>query len=44
MRERNANPFLGHKPGCWQDFLVLCPRRFRAVLPSSTRPNLFAGD
>jgi hypothetical protein len=27
----------------WLHFLV-CPRRYRSVLPSSTRPNLFAGD
>src|SRR5271155_2510539 len=29
----------GHKPECWLESLV-CPRRYLAVLPSSTRPNL----
>jgi hypothetical protein len=28
---------------CWVDFLV-CPRRYLAVLPAHTRPNLFSGD
>jgi len=28
---------------CWVDILV-CPRRFLAVLPSHARANLFAGD
>jgi hypothetical protein len=29
--------------GCWVDFLV-CPRRYLAVLPAHSRPNLFSGD
>lgn len=28
---------------CWLHFLV-CPRRYLAVLPAHTRPNLFSGD
>lgn len=33
----------GHKPDCWLHSLV-CPRRYRAVLPALVRANLFAGD
>lgn len=40
MRLRNAN---SHLPECWLHFLV-CPRRYRAVLPSRLRPNLFGSD
>ncbi|HEY1799392.1 MAG TPA: hypothetical protein VGG46_00540 [Terriglobales bacterium] len=32
-----------HLPECWLHFLV-GPRRFRAVLPSNRRPNLFGSD
>ena len=32
-----------HLPECWIDFLV-CPRRYRAMLPSHTRPSLFGSD
>jgi hypothetical protein len=32
-----------HLPACWLQFLV-CPRRYRAVLPARSRPNLFSGD
>jgi hypothetical protein len=30
-------------PVCWLRSLV-CPRRYRAVLPSRLRPNLFGSD
>jgi len=30
-------------PECWLHSLV-CPRRYRAVLPSSVRANLFGSD
>ena len=33
----------GHKPDCWLQGLV-CPRRYRAMLPALVRANLFAGD
>jgi hypothetical protein len=36
-------PLPGHKPDCWLHSLV-CPRRYRAVLPALVRANLFAGD
>jgi hypothetical protein len=32
-----------HLPDCWLDMLV-CPRRYRCVLPSSRRPSLFGSD
>lgn len=32
-----------HLPACWLHALV-CPRRYLALLPSHSRPNLFAGD
>jgi hypothetical protein len=32
-----------HLPVCWLRSLV-CPRRYRAVLPSRLRPNLFGSD
>jgi hypothetical protein len=37
---RNSNLQL---PECWLDFLV-CPRRYRAVLPANRRPSLFGSD
>ncbi|HLB90130.1 MAG TPA: hypothetical protein VJK29_20900 [Terriglobales bacterium] len=40
MRQQNPN---SHLPVCWLHFLV-CPRRYRAVLPSQARPNLFGSD
>ena len=33
----------GHKPDCWLRGIV-CPRRYRAMLPALVRANLFAGD
>jgi hypothetical protein len=30
-------------PECWLHFLV-CPRRYRAVLPAQLRPSLFGSD
>lgn len=38
-----AMPIFGHKPDCWLRGLV-CPRRYRAMLPALVRANLFAGD
>jgi hypothetical protein len=32
-----------HLPECWLHFLV-CPRRYRALLPSQVRANLFGSD
>jgi hypothetical protein len=32
-----------HLPECWLHMLV-CPRRYRALLPSRTRPFLFGCD
>jgi hypothetical protein len=40
MRFESPN---SHLPSCWLHFQV-CPRRFRAVLPSRLRPNLFGSD
>jgi len=40
MRYQAAN---SHLPVCWLRSLV-CPRRYRAVLPSHLRPNLFGSD
>jgi len=40
MRNQNSNSRL---PVCWLHFLV-CPRRYRAVLPSRRRPSLFGSD
>jgi hypothetical protein len=45
MLQRNTNSPVLH-PGlaeCWLDSLV-CPRRYRAVLPSRLRPSLFGSD
>jgi len=39
---RLANPN-SHLPACWLHFLV-CPRRYRALLPARVRPNLFGSD
>ena len=38
VRQNNS-----HLPECWLHYLV-GPRRYRAVLPSNRRPNLFGGD
>jgi hypothetical protein len=44
MLRKNSNPlFHSHQPECWLDGLV-CPRRYRANLPSRLRPNLFGSD
>ena len=40
MRYQVSNP---HLPACWLQSLV-CPRRYRAVLPSHLRPSLFGSD
>ena len=32
-----------HLPDCWLHMLV-CPRRYLAVLPAHTRPSLFGSD
>jgi len=40
MRHQTANL---HLPVCWLQSLV-CPRRYRAVLPSRLRPSLFGSD
>ena len=36
-------PHNTHLPECWLHCLV-CPRRYRANLPSRLRPSLFASD
>jgi len=38
-----ANHHLRFGAECWIGLLV-CPRRFLALLPSHSRPNLFSGD
>jgi len=48
MMRRNSNPglFLARavqSAECWLNCLV-CPRRYRANLPSRLRPNLFGSD
>jgi len=40
MRVRKPNSRLST---CWFDMLV-CPRRYLAVLPSHSRPSLFGSD
>lgn len=40
MRFQGSN---SHLPACWLQSLV-CPRRYRAVLPSNLRPSLFGSD
>jgi len=40
MRYKNPN---SHLPACWLHMLV-CPRRYLAVLPSHSRPSLFGSD
>jgi len=40
MQFKNPN---AHLPACWLHMLV-CPRRYLAVLPSQVRPNLFGSD
>ena len=41
MRHQNPN---SHLPVCWLHFLLVCPRRYLAVLPSQARPSLFGSD
>lgn len=36
--------FGGHGPASHWWEMRLCPRRYLAVLPSHSRPNLFVGD
>jgi hypothetical protein len=45
MLQKNPNSRLPHVQSaeCWLDCLV-CPRRYRANLPSRLRPNLFGSD
>jgi len=44
MLDKNSNSLLhSHLPECWLHRLV-CPRRYRANLPSRLRPNLFGSD
>jgi hypothetical protein len=38
-----SHPFGLQSAECWLDGLV-CPRRYRANLPSRLRPNLFGSD
>jgi hypothetical protein len=40
MRIARSN---SHLPECWLQSLV-CPRRYRAFLPSCVRANLFGSD
>jgi hypothetical protein len=40
MLRKNPN---SHLPECWLRCLV-CPRRYRANLPSRLRPSLFGSD
>lgn len=40
MLLRNPN---SHLPECWL-YCLVCPRRFRANLPSRLRPSLFGSD
>ena len=40
MQFKNPN---SHLPACWLHMLV-CPRRYLAVLPSQLRPSLFGSD
>ena len=40
MQFTNPN---SHLPACWLHMLV-CPRRYLAVLPSQLRPSLFGSD
>jgi len=39
----NSSQINLHKPECWLHCLV-CPRRYRANLPSRLRPSLFGSD
>jgi hypothetical protein len=39
----NSNQPNSHLPECWLHRLV-CPRRYRASLPSRLRPSLFGSD
>ena len=45
MLRNNLNSHLpnSHLPECWLHQLV-CPRRYRAMLPSCVRANLFGSD
>jgi len=50
MLQKNPNSHLPYSPRaysprteCWLHSLV-CPRRYRANLPSRLRPNLFGSD
>jgi hypothetical protein len=50
MLRNNSNSILpsahlanAHLPECWLHCLV-CPRRYRANLPSRLRPSLFGSD
>jgi hypothetical protein len=41
--ELNSHLPNSHLPECWLHCLV-CPRRYRANLPSRLRPSLFGSD
>jgi hypothetical protein len=43
IRSVNFNGPNSHLPACWLHMLV-CPRRYLAVLPSQVRPSLFGSD
>jgi hypothetical protein len=42
-KNSNSNANHPHLAECWLDSLV-CPRRYRANLPSRLRPSLFGSD
>jgi len=43
LRNVSNSQLNSHKPECWLQSLV-CPRRYRANLPSRLRPSLFGSD
>ncbi len=43
LTHSNSRVQSSRQPECWLHCLV-CPRRYRANLPSRLRPNLFGSD
>jgi len=43
LRNVSNSKLPNHLPECWLHCLV-CPRRYRANLPSRLRPSLFGSD